>query len=143
MKRTFSLYVAAFGFHLSLSQSIPSIANPDPNPSERLSYSLNCRQCPIALLDICVFGSDITCDNSTQVCYRGNAEFNGTLPVRLYTRGCLDRDLCELTLNGLALGAPYTARFDCCVTDLCNGATPVQLSLTMAVGVALFSLWVV
>nr|XP_057903672.1 uncharacterized protein LOC131102187 [Doryrhamphus excisus] len=106
------------------------------------AYGLNCRQCPVSLLDICLFGSDITCDNSTQACYRGNAVFNGTLPVRLYARGCLDEDLCQLTINDSALGAPFTATFDCCVTDLCNGATHVQLSLTMAVGVALFSLWV-
>ncbi|XP_061839401.1 lymphocyte antigen-6, epidermis [Nerophis lumbriciformis] len=104
------------------------------------AHCLDCRFCPVALLDLCLFGSDVSCDNVTQLCYRGSAEFPGPLPIRIYTRGCLDRNLCELTMNGTALGTPYTATFDCCVTDMCNGAAPLQLSLTMAAGVALFSL---
>lgn len=69
------------------------------------------------------------------------SEFNSTGAIRLEIRGCLDSDLCGDVLTGNIFGNGYTASFECCNTDLCNGATSVQLSLTMAVCLALFSLW--
>ncbi|XP_051928406.1 uncharacterized protein LOC127604988 [Hippocampus zosterae] len=104
-------------------------------------HCLICRQCPVSILDLCLFGSDITCNNATQSCYRGTAQFNSTGAIRLEIRGCLDSDLCGDVLTGNLFGNGYTASFECCNTDRCNGATSVQLSLTMAVCGALFSLW--
>uniref|UniRef100_A0A3Q1EHT6 UPAR/Ly6 domain-containing protein n=1 Tax=Acanthochromis polyacanthus TaxID=80966 RepID=A0A3Q1EHT6_9TELE len=69
-------------------------------------------------------------------------EFNSTGPLSLHTRGCLDSDLCGVTLTGTLLGAGYTSSFVCCNTTLCNGATTVQLPLTVALCAAILSfLW--
>ncbi|XP_044026603.1 sperm acrosome membrane-associated protein 4-like [Siniperca chuatsi] len=103
---------------------------------------LSCRQCPLGVFGTCLFGSDITCNNATESCYRGEAQFNATQSITLHTRGCLDSDLCGKTLTGNILGAGYTASFQCCTTNLCNGATSVQLPLTVALCAAvLSSLW--
>ncbi|KAI3358728.1 hypothetical protein L3Q82_015130 [Scortum barcoo] len=108
----------------------------------KLAQCLTCRQCPIGISGICFFGSKVTCDNATQSCYSGDAQFNATASLTLHTRGCLDSDLCGSTLTGNLLGAGYTARFQCCTTDMCNGAASVQLSLTVALCAAvLSSLW--
>uniref|UniRef100_A0AAQ5Y1S9 UPAR/Ly6 domain-containing protein n=1 Tax=Amphiprion ocellaris TaxID=80972 RepID=A0AAQ5Y1S9_AMPOC len=66
-------------------------------------------------------------------------EFNATGPLSLHTRGCLDSDLCGATLTGTILGAGYTSSFVCCNTTLCNGATTVQLPLTVALCTAILS----
>ncbi|XP_062266079.1 sperm acrosome membrane-associated protein 4-like [Platichthys flesus] len=107
-----------------------------------VAHGVTCRQCPVGVLGICLFGSDITCDNATGSCYSGEAQFNATGSLTLHTRGCLDSDLCGKTLTGTILGAGYTSSFQCCTTTLCNGASSVQLSLTLALcGVLLSSLW--
>lgn len=36
-------------------------------------HCLDCRQCPIGIFGQCFFGSDLTCNNATQSCYRGEA----------------------------------------------------------------------
>ncbi|XP_024863676.1 ly-6/neurotoxin-like protein 1 [Kryptolebias marmoratus] len=103
---------------------------------------LDCHQCPIGVFGICLFGSDVTCMNSTHTCYNGEAQFNATGSLKLQTSGCLDSDLCGRTLTGSILTAAYTSSFTCCDTDLCNGAASVQLSLTAALCAAvLSSLW--
>ncbi|XP_071383597.1 ly-6/neurotoxin-like protein 1 [Centroberyx affinis] len=103
---------------------------------------LTCRQCPIGVFGTCLFPQDVTCDNSTLNCYTGEAQFNATGTFSLHTRGCLDSDLCGKTLTGSILGAGFTSSFQCCQTDLCNGAGAVRLSLTAALSAAvLASLW--
>ncbi|XP_051247593.1 sperm acrosome membrane-associated protein 4-like [Dicentrarchus labrax] len=103
---------------------------------------LTCRQCPIGIFGTCLFGSDVTCNNATESCFTGEAQFNATGTVTLHTRGCLDSDLCGKTLTGSIAGAGYTSSFQCCTTELCNGATSVQLPLTVALCVAILSsLW--
>ncbi|XP_044191893.1 protein Bouncer-like [Thunnus albacares] len=103
---------------------------------------LTCRQCPVGILGTCLFGSDVTCNNATERCYTGEAQFNTTEKVSLHIRGCLDSDLCKKQPTGTILGIQYTSSFNCCNTALCNGATSVQLSLTVAVCAAvLSSLW--
>ncbi|MEQ2179196.1 hypothetical protein GOODEAATRI_022129 [Goodea atripinnis] len=68
--------------------------------------------------------------------------FNATGSLTLHSRGCLFSSFCGRTLTGTLIGATYTSTFSCCDTDLCNGATSVQLSLTVAFSVALLSsLW--
>ncbi|XP_034455053.1 sperm acrosome membrane-associated protein 4-like [Hippoglossus hippoglossus] len=107
-----------------------------------VAQGFNCRQCPLGVIGLCLFGSDVTCNNATESCYRGEAQFNATGSLTLQTRGCLDSDLCGKTLTGIVLGAGYTSSFKCCTTSLCNGASSVQLSLTVALcGVLLSSLW--
>ncbi|XP_029298690.1 sperm acrosome membrane-associated protein 4-like [Cottoperca gobio] len=103
---------------------------------------LTCRRCPVGIFGTCLFGSDIQCNNSTESCFRGEAQFNATGSLTLHIRGCLDSDLCEKTLTGNILSAGYTSSFQCCTTSLCNGATSVQLSLTAALSAAILaSLW--
>uniref|UniRef100_A0A3Q2YSN3 UPAR/Ly6 domain-containing protein n=1 Tax=Hippocampus comes TaxID=109280 RepID=A0A3Q2YSN3_HIPCM len=103
-----------------------------------LVHCLICRQCPVSILDLCLFGSDITLTYCSAMLI---SEFNSTGAISLEIRGCLDSDLCGDVLTGNIFGNGYTASFECCNTDRCNGATSVQLSQTMAVCVALFSLW--
>ncbi|KAF7664077.1 hypothetical protein LDENG_00190680 [Lucifuga dentata] len=103
------------------------------------AHSLTCRQCPIGVFGMCFFGSDIFCDNTTSSCYTGEAQFNATGSLTLHIRGCLDSDLCGKTLTGTLLSAAYISSFQCCRTDLCNGAGSVQLSLTVALSAAILS----
>ncbi|XP_031722463.1 sperm acrosome membrane-associated protein 4-like [Anarrhichthys ocellatus] len=100
---------------------------------------LNCRQCVVGVFGTCLFGSDVQCNNSTESCFRGEAQFNATGTLTLHSRGCLDSDLCGKTLTGNLLGAAYTSSFQCCTTNLCNGVTSVQLSLTVALCAAVLS----
>ncbi|AWP21378.1 putative sperm acrosome membrane-associated protein 4-like [Scophthalmus maximus] len=93
---------------------------------------LTCRQCPVGIFGTCLLGSDVTCNNATESCYRGEAQFNATGTLTLHTRGCLDSDLCGKTLTGSILGAGYTSSFQCCTTNLCNGAGSVQISVIAA-----------
>ncbi|XP_030003767.1 protein Bouncer-like [Sphaeramia orbicularis] len=100
---------------------------------------LKCQQCPISIVDACLFGKEVTCNNQTEKCFRGQAKFNATEGVVLYIRGCLDSDLCEKTITGQFLGSGYSSRFTCCNTTLCNGATLVQISVMAAIGTAVLS----
>ncbi|KAK5911105.1 hypothetical protein CgunFtcFv8_005312 [Champsocephalus gunnari] len=103
---------------------------------------LTCRQCPVGVFGTCLFGSDTVCNNGTEGCFRGEAQFNATGTFTLHIRGCVDLDLCGKTLSGSILGAGYTSSFQCCTTNLCNGAASVQLSVTAALCAAvLSSLW--
>ncbi|KAM6974445.1 protein Bouncer-like [Tautogolabrus adspersus] len=103
------------------------------------AQSLQCRQCPVGLFGSCFFGSDVTCNNATESCFRGEAQFNATGAITLHIRGCLDSDLCGRTLTGNILGAGYTSSFQCCTTDLCNAASSIQLPLTVALCAAMLS----
>ncbi|XP_060916182.1 protein Bouncer-like [Labrus mixtus] len=106
------------------------------------AQSLRCRQCPLGIFGSCLFGSDVTCNNATESCHRGEAQFNATGSLTLQIRGCLDSDLCGKTLTGSILGAGYTTSFQCCTTDLCNAAGSLQLPLTVALCAAILSsLW--
>ncbi|XP_042363138.1 protein Bouncer-like [Plectropomus leopardus] len=100
---------------------------------------LNCRQCPISLIDTCLFGSEVTCSNANESCYRGQAQFNATESVTLHIRGCLSSRLCGTTINSSLLGADFTSSFQCCTTDLCNGAASVQRPLILALCAAILS----
>ncbi|MEQ2248644.1 hypothetical protein ILYODFUR_021034 [Ilyodon furcidens] len=102
---------------------------------------LQCRQCPVAVFGNCLFGKDVTCSEQ-ESCAASEARFNATGSPTLHSRGCLFSSFCGRTLTGTLIGATYTSTFSCCDTDLCNGATSVQLSLTVALSVALLSsLW--
>ncbi|KAJ3608548.1 hypothetical protein NHX12_023079 [Muraenolepis orangiensis] len=103
---------------------------------------LSCRRCTIGVFGRCLLPSQITCADSTPNCYFGNARFNATGILRLHNRGCLATALCNQTQVGSILGAGYSSSYSCCTTDLCNGATPTQLSLTaLCCAAVLASLW--
>ncbi|XP_029977036.1 protein Bouncer-like [Salarias fasciatus] len=106
------------------------------------AHSLTCRSCFIGTFSTCFFPTEVNCDNATSSCFRGEAQFNATGSLSLHTRGCIDSDVCNVTITGSILGAGYTSSFTCCGTDLCNGATSVQVSLTAALCAAILSsLW--
>uniref|UniRef100_A0A8C5GDL7 UPAR/Ly6 domain-containing protein n=1 Tax=Gouania willdenowi TaxID=441366 RepID=A0A8C5GDL7_GOUWI len=100
---------------------------------------LTCRVCPIGLFGRCIFSSDATCANGTESCFKAEAQFNATGSFSLHSRGCIDSDLCGKTITGNLVGAGYTSTFQCCTTDLCNGATSVQLPLALALCTAVLS----
>ncbi|KAM8884012.1 uncharacterized protein ACB058_000380 [Synchiropus picturatus] len=101
--------------------------------------SLKCRQCIIELLNICPFGTDVTCNNGTSSCFRGEAQFNATTSFKLHRRGCVDKDLCGKTISSSILGAGFTSSYTCCTTDLCNSATTTQLSIILGLCAAAMS----
>ncbi|XP_053719537.1 lymphocyte antigen-6, epidermis [Synchiropus splendidus] len=101
--------------------------------------SLKCRECIIELLSLCPFGTDVTCNNGTNSCSRGEAQFNATGSLKLHNRGCVDNDLCGKTISGSILGAGYTSSFTCCTTDLCNSATTTQMSIVLGLCAAAMS----
>ncbi|XP_039877182.1 lymphocyte antigen-6, epidermis [Simochromis diagramma] len=103
---------------------------------------LTCRQCPIGIFGTCFLSKDVTCTNTNQSCFRGDALFSAAGGLKLHTRGCLESDLCGTSLNGSILSVAYSTSFQCCNTDVCNGATSIQLPLTVALFAALLaSLW--
>ncbi|CAG5887415.1 unnamed protein product [Menidia menidia] len=103
------------------------------------SHCLTCRKCPIGIFGSCLISSEVTCNNATESCYFGDAQFNATGAVKLHTRGCVDKDVCNKTLTGMLFTAGITTTFKCCETTLCNGATAVQLPLTLALCAAIMS----
>ncbi|KAK1879847.1 Sperm acrosome membrane-associated protein 4 [Dissostichus eleginoides] len=90
----------------------------------------------------CLYRSTENCTDTQPSCFSADLEFNATGPLTLHIRGCVDLDLCGKTVSGSILGAGYTSSFQCCTTNLCNGAASVQLSVTVALCAAvLSSLW--
>ncbi|XP_019957972.1 sperm acrosome membrane-associated protein 4-like [Paralichthys olivaceus] len=99
--------------------------------------SLTCNTCGVGIAGKCLFGSTETCSDSEPNCYCGNLAFNVSSLLGLQTRGCLASSLCNQTEAGALLTAGYTVTKTCCSTDLCNGASSVQLPLTAALAAAL------
>ncbi|XP_056154877.1 lymphocyte antigen-6, epidermis [Lampris incognitus] len=107
-----------------------------------VAQCLTCKQCPIGIFGTCLFPNDVVCDNSTLNCFTGEASFNSTGLISLHTRGCLDSDLCGKTLTGAIFEAGFTSSFQCCQTDLCNGASHAHLSLAAALSATILaSVW--
>ena len=68
-------------------------------------------------------------------------ELNAIGFLKLHSRGCLDTDLCGKTTAATILGAGVTSSFSCCQTDLCNRASSVHVSVTVALSAALLAWW--
>ncbi|XP_039977778.1 sperm acrosome membrane-associated protein 4-like [Xiphias gladius] len=103
--------------------------------------SLTCNTCRVGIAGKCLFSSTETCSDSQPNCYWGNLAFNISSLISRQTRGCLASFLCNQTETGALLTAGYTVTRTCCGTDLCNGATSIQLPLTVALGAALMAVW--
>ncbi|XP_048048718.1 prostate stem cell antigen-like [Megalobrama amblycephala] len=104
-----------------------------------LSEALTCNSCKVGVLGKCLLSSKVDCTTSTGNCFTAKAEFNVTGFLSLSTSGCTSD--CNNT-SGSILGAGYTVTKSCCTTDLCNGASAVQLSMAGALSTALLaSIW--
>ncbi|XP_020361338.1 ly-6/neurotoxin-like protein 1 [Oncorhynchus kisutch] len=104
-----------------------------------VAQSLTCKQCSVGIFGTCFFPKNMVCDNSTLNCFTGEAKFNSTGFLTLHTRGCLDSDLCGKTITATIFSAGVTSSSSCCQTDLCNGASSVQVSVTVALSAALMA----
>uniref|UniRef100_A0A8C7PIB8 UPAR/Ly6 domain-containing protein n=1 Tax=Oncorhynchus mykiss TaxID=8022 RepID=A0A8C7PIB8_ONCMY len=102
------------------------------------AQSLTYMQCSVGIFWTCLFPTNMVCDNSTLNCYTGEASKEACTPK---TRGCLDTDLCGKTTAATILGAGVTSSFSCCQTDLCNRASSVHVSVTVALSAALLAWW--
>uniref|UniRef100_A0A674EJF1 UPAR/Ly6 domain-containing protein n=1 Tax=Salmo trutta TaxID=8032 RepID=A0A674EJF1_SALTR len=75
--------------------------------------SLHCNTCSMGITSLCLFGTTTTCSTSEP-----------GVPN---------------TITASILGAGVTSSFSCCQTDLCNGASSVQVSVTVALSAALMA----
>ncbi|KAM9838407.1 sperm acrosome membrane-associated protein 4-like [Aulostomus maculatus] len=103
--------------------------------------SLTCNTCRLGFARRCLFSSTQTCSDSEPNCYWGKLAFNISDLFSMETRGCMASSLCNQTETGALLSAGYTVTRTCCSTDLCNGATPLQLPVNVALGATLLALW--
>ncbi|XP_051762448.1 toxin 3FTx-Psa1-like [Ctenopharyngodon idella] len=104
-----------------------------------LSEALTCNSCKVGVLGKCLLSSKVDCTTSMNNCFSAKAEFNVTGFLSLSTSGCTSD--CNNTVGSI-LGAGYTVTKSCCTTDLCNGASAVQLSMAGALSTALLaSIW--
>ncbi|XP_077051690.1 lymphocyte antigen-6, epidermis [Siphateles boraxobius] len=104
-----------------------------------LTEALNCNSCQVGVLGKCFLNNKVECQASQNNCFTAKAEFNVTGFLSLSTSGCTSD--CNTT-SGTILGAGYTVNKFCCATDLCNGASAVQLSMAGALSTALLaSIW--
>ncbi|KAM9497206.1 uncharacterized protein Hap1MRO34_003376 [Clarias gariepinus] len=102
-----------------------------------LAESLNCNQCSLSLIGVCLFPTSTTCTTNTSVCTTSKASFSGVSGFLGFgSQGCIESSKCNTT-SGTILGATYTVTQTCCSTNTCNpvtvstsGASYVQLSLT-------------
>ncbi|KAG7225454.1 hypothetical protein INR49_027448 [Caranx melampygus] len=70
------------------------------------------------------------------------ADFTDTNSSTVYTRGCVQKALCGKMVASIYQGVFNTTTFRCCDKNLCNGASSVHISLTVALSAALLSaLW--
>uniref|UniRef100_A0A8C7RXZ2 UPAR/Ly6 domain-containing protein n=1 Tax=Oncorhynchus mykiss TaxID=8022 RepID=A0A8C7RXZ2_ONCMY len=105
---------------------------------ELLAQSLTCKQCSVGLFGTCFFPKNMPSPGFTRsVCVMERACFPNILT--LHTRGCLDSDLCGKTITATIFSAGVTSSSSCCQTDLCNGASSVQVSVTVALSAALMA----
>ncbi|XP_067282302.1 lymphocyte antigen-6, epidermis [Pseudorasbora parva] len=104
-----------------------------------LTEALTCNSCKVGVLGKCFFNSKVDCTGSMTNCYTAKAEFNVSDFLSLSTSGCTSD--CNNS-SGAILGAGYSVTKFCCTTDLCNGASAVQLSMAGALSTALLtSIW--
>uniref|UniRef100_A0A3B4ZYB0 UPAR/Ly6 domain-containing protein n=1 Tax=Stegastes partitus TaxID=144197 RepID=A0A3B4ZYB0_9TELE len=100
--------------------------------------SLACYVCEIHLGGRCLWPSEKTCNGSEFSCFYGTL---GISKLEIQAQSCLPSSLCNKTVTGTFLSTGYTITGTCCSTNLCNGASSVQLPLTAALIPALTAVW--
>ncbi|XP_032437582.1 lymphocyte antigen 6 complex locus protein G6d-like isoform X1 [Xiphophorus hellerii] len=103
---------------------------------------LTCQKCSVSLLGGCAIGKEeVTCATG-ESCTFSEASFTAKGSPTLYSRGCVANTSCGTTITNTIIGIEYSSKYACCTTDLCNGASAVQLSLTAGLCAAILSsLW--
>uniref|UniRef100_W5LL23 UPAR/Ly6 domain-containing protein n=1 Tax=Astyanax mexicanus TaxID=7994 RepID=W5LL23_ASTMX len=99
---------------------------------------LNCYTCSVGILGRCFFSSSQTCTGNNTSCFTATAAFNLSGAMNFYTSGCTLPTSCNSS-SGSVLGVGYTVTQSCCTTNLCNGASSIQLPITAAIGAALLA----
>uniref|UniRef100_A0A8B9H6S5 UPAR/Ly6 domain-containing protein n=1 Tax=Astyanax mexicanus TaxID=7994 RepID=A0A8B9H6S5_ASTMX len=102
------------------------------------SESLTCNTCSVGLVGICLNPSSSVCSSNSSSCFTGRATFNLSGAMNFYTSGCTLPTSCNSS-SGSVLGVGYTVTQSCCTTNLCNGASSIQLPITAAIGAALLA----
>ncbi|XP_014859673.1 sperm acrosome membrane-associated protein 4-like [Poecilia latipinna] len=103
---------------------------------------LTCQKCSVSVGGSCLVGKgEVTCADG-ESCTFSEASFTAKGSPTLHSRGCVAATSCGTTATGTIIGVEYTSKYACCTTNLCNGASAVQLSLTAGLCAAILSsLW--
>uniref|UniRef100_A0A7N9AXB9 UPAR/Ly6 domain-containing protein n=1 Tax=Mastacembelus armatus TaxID=205130 RepID=A0A7N9AXB9_9TELE len=102
--------------------------------------SLTCNTCDVAILGFCLRDTPVNCTENQNRCYTAVASKFSAHFMDVYERGCIEESKCKNS-TGDILTVTYTITSTCCSTNLCNGATSIQLPLTAALCAALLALW--
>uniref|UniRef100_A0A665VKJ1 UPAR/Ly6 domain-containing protein n=1 Tax=Echeneis naucrates TaxID=173247 RepID=A0A665VKJ1_ECHNA len=97
--------------------------------------SLSCYTCDVAVLGYCLHDKHINCISNQTSCFTAVAKFSGDL-LDIHEKGCAEVTQCSNT-SGHILNVNYTITRTCC--ELCNGASSVHISLTVALCTAILS----
>nr|XP_046272876.1 lymphocyte antigen-6, epidermis isoform X2 [Scatophagus argus] len=101
--------------------------------------SLSCYTCDVSILGYCFRSASVNCTAPQNSCFTSVADFSADL-LPIHAKGCIEESACKNETNMSILTVKYNITTHCCSTNLCNGATSVQLPLTAAVGAALLAL---
>ncbi|XP_056272614.1 alpha-elapitoxin-As2a-like [Pseudoliparis swirei] len=110
-----------------------------------LADSLICNKCKYGMLGYCLSTTQLTCKNTSYVCFTGKASFTTYSSASFNTQGCMNPAGCNETTSGSLVGLEYNTTLACCSTDKCNplkissGASSAKMSLTAAIGVAVLA----
>ncbi|KAM3595965.1 uncharacterized protein V6R79_006027 [Siganus canaliculatus] len=102
--------------------------------------TLTCNTCDVSFLGLCIGDKEVNCTASQDRCYSAVATFSSDLIIPVYDRGCIALEDCVNETVPL-LSISYTITRSCCSTNLCNGASSIQLPLTAALAAALLGIW--
>ncbi|XP_059206679.1 prostate stem cell antigen-like isoform X2 [Centropristis striata] len=102
--------------------------------------SLQCYTCEAGILGTCLIREPVNCSSSQDRCFSGVANFKDGLLADIHERGCTVNTNCKNS-TGTILNINYTVTKTCCSTNLCNGASSVQLPLAAALCAALVAVW--
>uniref|UniRef100_A0A8C7X3V4 UPAR/Ly6 domain-containing protein n=1 Tax=Oryzias sinensis TaxID=183150 RepID=A0A8C7X3V4_9TELE len=109
--------------------------------------SLVCNKCSFSVFGVCLNSGEVTCSNSSSVCYTGKAVFPSLTSFTGFSnQGCQeDIGSCNATTSAKLLGVTYNTTISCCSSDKCNpvtissGAPSTKMAFTAAATVALLA----
>ncbi|CAL8292579.1 unnamed protein product [Merluccius merluccius] len=102
-----------------------------------LVESLDCNQCNVGVLGVCLNSEVVTCtNNSNSQCFTGRASFpNIASSIGINLQGC--RENCtDSTTNTTVLGATLSTVVQCCNTEKCNPVTISGATTTTTLSLA-------